>query len=91
MTVKINGCDIQGNPDRAEYKKNADGSYAVSVKDFIAVMPDGRTYKAYLHFPSTNLTADDDEGVIFLENKDIQPFNKIDERDNTIWELTIPN
>lgn len=86
-----NDYDLQGNPNRAEYKRNGNGLYTVDVKDYIIVTPDGQKYKASLRFPNAELSVDDEEGVIDFNREDIQYFSATDEQDNTIWEITIPD
>lgn len=86
-----NGYDMQGTPNRAEYKKNENGLYTVDVKDYIVITPDGQRYEASLRYPNVKLPVDDEEGVIDLYQEKIQYFAATDEKDNTIWEFTIPN
>lgn len=86
-----NGYDLQGNPNRAEYKRNENGLYTVDVKDYIVVVPDGQKYKASLRFPNAKLSVDDEEGIIDFNRENIQYFSATDEQDNTIWEITIPD
>lgn len=85
-----NGYEIQGNPNRAEYKRNKNGLYTVDVKDYIIATPDGQEYKASLRFPNAKLSVDDEEGVIDFDIKDIQYFSATDEND-TIFEIIIPD
>lgn len=86
-----NGYEIQGSPNRAEYKRNENGLYTVDVKDYIVATPDGQKYKASLRFPNAKLSVDDEEGVICLNIKDILSFSTTDEQDSTIFEITIPD
>lgn len=86
-----NDYDLQGNPNRAEYKRNENGLYTVDVKDYIVVTPDGQKYEASLRLPNVKLSVDDEEGVIDFNREDIQYFFATDEQNNTIWEITIPD
>lgn len=86
-----NDYDLQGNPNRAEYKRNENGLYTVDVKDYIVVTPDGQKYEASLRFLNAKLPVDDEEGVIDFNREDIQYFSATDEQNNTIWEITIPD
>lgn len=86
-----NNYDLQGNPNRAEYKRNENGLYTVDVKDFIIATPDGQKYKASLRLSNAKLPVDDEEGVIDFNKEDITYFSATDEQDNTIWEITIPD
>lgn len=86
-----NDYDLQGNPNRAEYKRNKNGLYTVDVKDYIVVTPDGQKYEASLRFPNAKLPVDDEEGVIDFNREDIQYFSATDEQDSTIFEITIPD
>ena len=86
-----NGYDIQGNPNRAEYKRNENGLYTVDVKDYIVTTADGQKYEASIRFPNAKLSVDDEEGVIDFNRKDIKYFSATNEQDNTIWEIIIPD
>lgn len=86
-----NGYDLQGNPNRAEYKRNENGLYTVDVKDYIVATQDGQKYEAILRFPNVKLPVEDEEGVIDFNRNDIQYFSATDEQNNTIWEMTIPD
>ena len=85
-----NGYDLQGSPNRAEYKRNENGLYTVDVKDFVIATPDGQKYEASLRLPNVKLSVDDAEGVINFNLDDIQYFSATDEQDDTIWEVIIP-
>lgn len=89
-----NGYDIQGNLNRAEYKRNENGLYTVDVKDYIVATPDGQKYEATLRFPNIKLSVvNDEEGIIDFDMEDIQFFSATgeNEQDDTIWEITIPD
>lgn len=86
-----NGYEIQGNPNRAEYKRNENGLYTVDVKDYIVTTADGQKYEASIRFPNVKLPVDDEEGIIDFNREDIKYFSATDEQHNTIWEMTIPD
>lgn len=86
-----NGYDIQGNPNKAEYKRNENGLYTVDVKDYIVTTADGQKYEASIRFPNAKLSVDDEEGVIDFNREDIKYFSATNEQDNTIWEIIIPD
>ena len=89
--MKLNGYDIQGTPQRAEYKRNDNGLYTIEIKNYIVTTPDGQKYEAILRFPNAKLPFSEPEGVIDFNETDIQYYAAKDESNNTIWEFVIPD
>ena len=89
-----NGFDIQGNPNRAEYRRNENGLYTVDVKDYIITTLDGQKYYATLRFPSVKLSiVSDEQGIIDFDQEDMQFFGATNknEQDDTIWTMFMPD
>ena len=86
-----NGYDLQGNPNRAEYRRNENGLYTVDIKDYIITNSDGQKYYASLRIPNAKLSIDNEEGTIDFNIEDIQYYSATDEQNNTIWEIIIPD
>ena len=86
-----NNYDLQGSPNRVEYKRNRNGLYTVDIKDYIIVKPDGQKYKASFRLSNAELSVDNEEGVINLNEEDIKYLSATDEPDGTIWEMIIPD
>lgn len=89
--MKLNGYDIQGTPQRAEYKRNDNGLYTIEIKNYIVTTPDGQQCEAILRFPNAKLPFDKPKGVIDFNETDIQYFAAKDEENKSIWEFVIPN
>ena len=94
-----NNYDLQGSPNRVEYKRNKNGLYTVDIKDYIIVKPDGQKYKASFRVSNAELSVDNEEDVIYLNKEDVIYLNKedikylsvTDKLNDTIWEMIIPD
>lgn len=96
MNIKFkNGYSIEGSPTRMSYKKNENGLFTVSIEDYKVVSKDGNVFTGRLEFPNVSLGMGDDEGVILINNTDVD-INILSQLcdtkdDKTLFTLIIPD
>jgi hypothetical protein len=86
-----NGYDLQGSPNRVEYKRNENGLYTIDFKDYIVTTSDGQKYQASIRFQNVKFPVGNEEGVIYCNKEDIQYLSAVDEPDGTFFEIIIPD